>query len=101
MAPYLLVYAAQSLGQISRTAIVSPTDMAVIRVIKDFRTGMFYAFGKWTKYPRLAQVFPDEESIKALVETERIQNAEMTYLSGDRRKVQGGQRIPCPTPRGG
>ncbi len=65
------------------------------RVLRDFRTGLYYSHGSWIFDPGPAEVFPDLQALQKLVADRRIENAEMALVEGN-EALQGGVRIPCP-----
>lgn len=60
--------------------------------LRNLDTGLFFAHGQWTPYPKLAQDFSDfEEAKKAAIEL-NLKNADVVTIHVDGR-VRGGWTI--------
>jgi len=69
------------------------------RVIRDWRTGLFFAHGQWTIDRSLAQEFPTHDAIEQCIAEHQILDAEMVFLEGPTNSVVGGVTIPWPSTR--
>jgi hypothetical protein len=67
------------------------------RVIRDWRTGLFFAHGQWIIDRSLAQQFPTQDAVEQCIAAHQILDAEMVWLEGPRNSVVGGVMIPWPS----
>ena len=55
--------------------------------IRDLKTGMFYAHGKWTTDLRLADRFLDLTSVHGFLQDQKLQSVDAIILSDDGTRV--------------